>query len=100
MNKLRLAILTGIATCFVATAPVLAGSFTDAAASQDQSAGKQAASAKSRADVTKRGKKPQNQSLFTIKIPEPSNVMMLGLGIAGLIAGRWAAKRRRGNSTD
>jgi len=28
-------------------------------------------------------------------IPEPSNLLMLGLGVAGLIAGRLVARRRR-----
>ena len=32
-----------------------------------------------------------------ITIPEPSNLMMLGLGLAGLIAGRLVARRRKGN---
>jgi len=30
-----------------------------------------------------------------IEIPEPSNLLMLGLGLLGLVAGRYAAKRRR-----
>ncbi|MEO9468484.1 PEP-CTERM sorting domain-containing protein [Parasphingorhabdus sp.] len=29
-------------------------------------------------------------------IPEPSNLVMLALGIAGLVAGRYAAKKHRG----
>ena len=30
-----------------------------------------------------------------VSIPEPSNLLMLGLGVVGLIAGRIAAKRRK-----
>lgn len=30
-------------------------------------------------------------------VPEPSNLLMLGLGLSGLIAGRLAARRRRKN---
>lgn len=30
-------------------------------------------------------------------IPEPSNIIMLALGITGLVVGRYAAKRHRNN---
>ncbi len=43
--------------------------------------------------VPEKTEKPE-QSTGT-EIPEPSNLLMLALGLAGLIAGRYAAKRRR-----
>lgn len=41
--------------------------------------------------------KPSRDSAHSggIEIPEPSNLFMLGLGLLGLVAGRYAAKRRR-----
>lgn len=38
------------------------------------------------------------QSRGGTPVSEPSNLLMLGLGIAGLIAGRYAAKRKRKKS--
>lgn len=107
----RLAALTSIATGFVLTAPLAANPVTNSAISGATEAASSAESANLVAAQSARpakgvvvSRKSLNKAKqpywFGTKIPEPSNFMMLTLGIAGLVAGRWAAGRRGKNKAD
>ncbi len=76
MRKLKMSILVGAAVMTIAAAPV-----ADASITSTGSAGET-----SQSDGGSTGGTP---------VPEPSNLLMLGFGVAGLIAGRLVARRRK-----
>lgn len=101
MNLLQLAIISGGLTIAIGIAPpAQATGYADSsdlrAGWNSSSYGDTTISASTGSNGTEAGRASSGGSSSTgTPIPEPSNIIMLALGVAGLVAGRFAARSKR-----
>lgn len=98
MKFVKLVALVGL-TCMISTVSVSAqadGSDSNTGSPIDTGFGAVAIPTSDSAAQRSSQTSSNSSSREGTPIPEPSNLVMLALGIAGLVAGRYAAKKHRG----
>ena len=102
MKIMKISILAGVAALtFAAAVPAQASwGSTGLGSSGWGSSGHHGTSSSSTGGSSSGGTSSSSGGSSTggTQVPEPSNLLMLGLGVAGLVAGRFAARRKRKRS--